>query len=50
MSSLCEDDKGTFLSKAIFNITEKSESLFNKANGNLQSMNEAEKVIQSLIQ
>jgi hypothetical protein len=46
MSTLCGDDKGTFLPKTIFNITEKSKSLLNMANGILQSMTEAEKVIQ----
>jgi hypothetical protein len=45
MSTLREDDKGTFLPKTIFNITEKSKSLLNMANGILQSMNKAEKVI-----
>jgi hypothetical protein len=48
-TTLCEDDKGTFLPKTIFNITEKSKSLLNMANGILQSMTEAEKVIQLLI-
>jgi hypothetical protein len=48
MSPLCEDDKGTFLPKTIFNIKEKSRSLLNMANGILQSMTEAEKVIQIL--
>ncbi len=45
MSTLCEDDKGTFLPKTIFNITEKSKSLLNMVNGILQSMTKAEKVI-----
>jgi hypothetical protein len=49
MSTLLEDDKGTFLSKNIFNITEKNKSLLNMANGILQSMTKAEKVIQILI-
>jgi predicted transcriptional regulator len=48
MSTLHEDDKETFLPKTIFNITEKSKSLLNIANGILQSMTEAEKVIQIL--
>ncbi len=48
-SSLREDDKGTFLPKTIFNITEKNKSLLNMANGILQSMTKAEKVIQLLI-
>jgi hypothetical protein len=46
MSTLCEDDKETFLPKTIFNITETSKSLLNMANGILQSMTKAEKVIQ----
>ena len=48
MSTLCEDDKGTFLPKTIFNITKKSKSLLNMVNGILQSMTEAEKMIQIL--
>ncbi len=48
MSTLREDDKGTFLPKNIFNITEKSKGLLNMANGILQSMTKAEKVIQNL--
>jgi hypothetical protein len=48
MFTLCEDDKGTFPPKTIFNITEKSKSLLNMANGILQSMTKAEKVIQIL--
>ncbi len=48
MSTLREDDKGTFLPKNIFNITKKSKSLLNMANGILQSMTEAEKMIQIL--
>jgi hypothetical protein len=48
MSTLREDDKGTFLCKTIFNITEKSKSLLNMANGILQSMTKAEKVLQIL--
>jgi hypothetical protein len=48
MSTLHEDDKGTFLPKTIFNITEISKSLLNMANGILQSMTKAEKVIQIL--
>jgi hypothetical protein len=48
MSTLCEDDKGTFLPKTIFNITKKSKSLLNIANGILQSTTEAEKMIQIL--
>ncbi len=46
--TLHEDDKGTFLPKTIFNITEKSKSLQNIVNGILQSMTKAEKVIQIL--
>jgi hypothetical protein len=48
VSTLCEDDKGTFLPKIIFNITEKSKSLLNMEIGILQSMTEAEKVIRIL--
>ncbi len=48
MSTLCEDNKVTFLPKTIFNITKKSKSLPNMANGILQSMTEAEKMIQIL--
>jgi hypothetical protein len=48
MSTLCEDDKGTFLPKTIFNIIEKNKSLLNMANGILQSMTKAENVIQIL--
>jgi hypothetical protein len=48
VSTFCEDDKGAFLPKTIFNITEKSKSLLNMANGILQSMTKAEKVIQIL--
>jgi hypothetical protein len=43
MSTLCEDDKGTFVPKTIFNITEISKSLLNMANGILQSMTKAER-------
>jgi hypothetical protein len=49
MSTLHEDDKGTFLPKTIFNITEISKSLLNITNGILQSLAEDEKVIQLLI-
>ncbi len=45
MSTLCEDDKGTFLPKTIFIITEKNKSLLNMAIKILQSMTKAEKVI-----
>ncbi len=38
LSTLCEDDKVNFLPKTVFNITEKSKSLLNMANGILQSM------------
>jgi hypothetical protein len=48
MSTHSEDDKGTFLPKTIFSITEKNKSLLNMANGILQPMIEAEKVIQIL--
>jgi hypothetical protein len=48
MSTPHENDKGTFLSKTIFNITEKSKSLLNMVNGILQSLTTAEKVIQIL--
>jgi hypothetical protein len=48
ISTLHEDDKGTFLPKTIFNITEKSKSLLNMANRILQSMTKAEEVIQIL--
>ncbi len=48
MSTLREDDKRTFLPKTIFNINKKSKSLLNMANGILQSMTEAEKMIQIL--
>jgi hypothetical protein len=48
MSIICGDDKGAFLPKTIFNITEKSKSLLSMENGILQSMTEAEKVIQIL--
>ena len=43
MSTLCEDDKGTFVPKTIFNITEISKSLLNMANGIFQSMTKAER-------
>ncbi len=48
MSTLLEDDKGTFLRKTIFNITKKSKSLLNIVNRILQSMTKAAKMIQIL--
>jgi hypothetical protein len=48
MSTVREDDKGTFLPKTIFNITKKSKSLLIMVNGILQSMTKAEKMIQIL--
>jgi hypothetical protein len=48
MSTLREDEKGTFLPKTIFNITKKGKSLLNMGNGILQSMTKAKKMIQTL--
>jgi len=45
LSTLNDDDKGTFIPKFVFNFNEKSRNLVDVANGILPTCSDAEKTI-----